>query len=248
MKSILYVFAFLFSISLHAENLVMKITNPQVSGTTVTYDVTTEHFADLIAIQYSIAYDTALLTFSHVQNINLPQLTEDNVYGGIPGAITSLWLDLTLSGTSVADETILYQIVFDMKGTTHGSVCFSEQPLESEFANVNNVLSSYFIVDDCHSDPYEVDLATSVAEIAERFGMTVSTIADNQKISFLLKDEKKMAFRIFDVNGKLVASIPSQIYGAGAHELNLHENMLPGIYILTTEIDHQPVALKIYNP
>ncbi|MEP6793750.1 MAG: T9SS type A sorting domain-containing protein [Saprospiraceae bacterium] len=246
MKSILYIFAFLIPIGINAENLVMKITNPQVSGNQVVYDVVTDHFSDLIAVQYSISYDTTRLTFSGIQNINLSQLTEDNFYGGIPGTITTLWFDQTLQGTSVADGTILYQIIFNMKNGTYGGVCFSQEPLESEFARVDNVLNSYFIVDDCHADPFEVNLTTSTEEIADRFGLNVFTIARDQKIQFALTQQETIDFHVFDLNGQMISAFPKKEYSTGQHTLNMNRSLVPGIYILTTVIDHQPAAFKIF--
>ncbi|MFZ1677078.1 MAG: T9SS type A sorting domain-containing protein [Saprospiraceae bacterium] len=246
MKSILYIFAFLIPVGINAEDLVMKITNPQVNGNQVVYDLVTDHFTDLVSIQYTISYDTNRLIFAGIQNINLPQLTEDNFYGGIPGVITSLWYDQTLQGTSVSDGTILYQIVFNMKNGAYGGVCFSDEPLESEFARVNNVLNSYFIVDDCHADPYEVNLTTTTQEIADRFGLNVFTIARDQKIVFALTQQQSIEFHVFDLNGQRISVFPKHEYTTGQHTLNLNRSIVPGIYILTTEIDHQPAAFKIF--
>ncbi|MGB4850154.1 MAG: T9SS type A sorting domain-containing protein [Saprospiraceae bacterium] len=246
MKSILYIFAFLIPVGINAEDLVMKITNPQVNGNQVVYDLVTDHFTDLVSIQYTISYDTNRLIFAGIQNINLPQLTEDNFYGGIPGVITSLWYDQTLQGTSVSDGTILYQIVFNMKNGAYGGVCFSDEPLESEFARVNNVLNSYFIVDDCHADPYEVNLTTTTQEIADRFGLNVFTIARDQKIVFALTQQQSIEFHVFDLNGQRISVFPKHEYSTGQHTLNLNRSIVPGIYILTTEIDHQPAAFKIF--
>ncbi len=246
MKSILYIFAFLIPIGINAQALVMKITNPQVSGNQVVYDVVTDHFTDLISIQYSVSYDTNKLTYAGIQNINLSQLTEDNFYGGIPGVITSLWYDPTLQGTSVSDGTILYQIVFNMKNGTYGGVCFSQEPLEGEFARVDNVLNSYFIVDDCHADPFEVNLSTSTQEIADQFGLNVFTTARDQKIVFALTEQQSIEFHVFDLNGQLISAVPKKEYSTGQHTLNVNKSIIPGIYILTAEIDHQPAAFKIF--
>ncbi len=246
MKSILYIFAFLIPIGINAEDLVMKITNPKVIGSQVVYDLVTDHFTDLISIQYTISYDTNSLIFEGIQNISLSQLNEDNFYGGIPGVITSLWYDQTLQGTSVPDGTVLYQIVFNMKHGTFGNVCFAEKPLESEFAGVDDVLNSYYIVDDCHADPFEVSLATSTQEIADRFGLNVFTIARDQKIVFDLTQKQSIQFHVFDLNGKLISAFPKKEYSTGQHTLNMNKSIIPGIYILTTEIDHQPATFKIY--
>ncbi|MEO6131623.1 MAG: hypothetical protein ABIQ02_07230 [Saprospiraceae bacterium] len=247
MKSIIYIFAFFISIATNAQNLVMKITNPKINGSQVTYDVVADHFDDLIAAQYSVTYDPTILTFNRVQNFNLDQLNESCFYGGIQGAITTAWIDLTLEGFTLNDGTVLYQIVFDMNSGTSGGVCFSQQPLESEFAQVDSVFSSYFIVDDCHPDPFKVDLMTNITEIAERFGLTVSTTIHDQFINFSLTDQKELAFRIFDLNGKEIAAFPLEKYSAGMHSLNLGRSVPPGIYLLHTDIDHQPVALKVIH-
>ncbi|HZV69351.1 MAG TPA: hypothetical protein VFG10_07400 [Saprospiraceae bacterium] len=249
MKSILYIFAFLIPTGINAQDLVMQITNPQVNGNQVTYDVVTVHFNEFIAAQYSITYDTNMLVYNGIRNINLDQLGEENFYGGILGSITTLWVDLTLEGTSVADSTVLYQIVFDMKDGNYGGVCFSQQPLESEFARVNEVLSSYFVMDDCHDDPFEfVITTTSTEEIIERFGLRVATMVTGQKIEFSLIDQQSLAFNVYDLSGNQISAFPSTEYSAGMHALHVDRSVQSGIYILMTEIQHQPVAMKIFFP
>ncbi|MEP6645725.1 MAG: T9SS type A sorting domain-containing protein [Saprospiraceae bacterium] len=245
MKSIIYIFLFFASVGIHAQNLVMKITNPQTSGSQVTYDVVADHFDDLVAAQYSVSFDPGVLSFNRVQNFNLDQLSESCFYGGIPGFITTAWIDLTLQGITLTDGTVLYQIVFDMNSGTPGGVCFSQQPLESEFAQIDSVFSSYFIVDDCHTDPFKVDLMTNTEEISAQYGLSFSTLLNDHSIHFSLNDHKTLAFRVYDMNGKQIASISEQEYTSGKHDLNLNANMLPGMYIIHTEIDHQPVAVRV---
>jgi hypothetical protein len=224
----------------------MKIIHPQVNGNQVIYDVTTENFTELVAIQYSIAYDTNILSYVGVQNILLPDMNQSNFYNPMPGAIINVWIDLNLEGATLANGTIIYQLVFDMKQGTYGGVCFAQDPVESEFVQFDIALPYFTIVDDCHPDPFQIDLTTSTEEIADQYGLKVFMIAHSKKIDFSLSDQQALAFKLFDLSGRQVAAFPKKVFTAGEHSLAINASILPGIYILTTTIQDQPVALKIF--
>ena len=246
MKSLLFALI-LCSGSLNAQELVMKIINPQVDGNQVTYDVVVEQFTDLISMQYSIQYDKTVLSFVALENMSVPEMDIYDFNTAIAGVILNSWYHPLVLPTSLKNGTIIFQIVFEMQYGTYGTVCFSEDPLMSEFARAGEELVSFTVVDDCHPSPHQISLITSTEELA-KYGMKLNTVIRSQKISFTLDHQQTLEFRLFDVKGNLITSVPTTNYPAGDHTLKTGSTLVPGVYLLTTEIANHPVAIKIIYP
>jgi hypothetical protein len=75
----------------------------------------------------------------------------------------------------VNDGEVIYQIVMDLLNGAKGNLCFSEDPMVAEFIQQDLSLLSFMIVDDCHSEPFEISLSTSVEDIAEQWGLSINT-------------------------------------------------------------------------
>ena len=184
MKSLLFILILCSGI-LNAQELVMKIINPQVDGNQVTYDVVVEQFTDMISMQYTIQYDTSVLSFVALENMSVPEMDIHDFNTAITGVILNSWYHPFVLPTSLKNGTIIYQIVFEMQYGTYGTVCFSEDPLVSEFARAGEEIISFTVVDDCHTSPYQISLITSTEELA-KYGMTLNSVIRSQKISFTL--------------------------------------------------------------
>ncbi len=106
------------------------------TGDQVCMDIVTTGFTDIEAMQYSIGWDPTVLTYSHTQNYNLPEL--DNIDFGETytdsGKLTILWSDFSGTPSTVPDGTIIYQICFDLIGAngTSSSVYFANDPTNYE--------------------------------------------------------------------------------------------------------------------
>jgi hypothetical protein len=85
----------------------------------VCMDIEVQGFTDIISMQYSINFDSTVLTFNSYQNFNLPGLDPNDF--GLPnaGALTVSWIsDDLINGNSVADFSSLYQVCFDVIGAS----------------------------------------------------------------------------------------------------------------------------------
>jgi hypothetical protein len=246
MKSIFCALALLLMLSLNAQELTMGITNPQVNGNQITYDVSTGNFTEMVAMQYSITYDPDVLSFVALENLNLLALDAGDFNTNIPGSVLNVWLEPTLQGVSLDDGTVIYQIVFEMLDGEPGVVCFSEDPVVSEFIKKTIELTSFTVVDDCHSEPFQILLTiSSLQDIASRYGMSIANPAHSQKISFSLEEDHALEFKLFDLAGRQLLSFARSEYQSGNNALEVGTTLLPGIYVLTTEIQNQPIAVKI---
>jgi gliding motility-associated-like protein len=122
-----------------------------MTGNTVCLDVTTQNFTDILGAQFSIDYDPNALEYASVGNFGLAGLNENvmglPVMGGtMPGDITVSWFDNSLSGVSIPDNTVLFEVCFVAlldSGST--PVTFSDNPTLIQVIDINNSILPYDI-------------------------------------------------------------------------------------------------------
>lgn len=249
MKNIIILLVCLFPLSISSQDLLLRIDNPQVSGDLVTYDLSADNFTDMIAAQFSIRYDTSLMKFDSIINSVLPGWDELSYYESEPGAIVIVWFELGIQGVTFPNGTVLFQLQFVTKNGSFGGVCFSQEPVESEFLTTQGEVNSFFIVDDCHDEPFEVIInPTSTEALALEYGMKVNRIVQSQKINFILDNGQEIGFRLFDLDGKQLESYPVDIYSPGTHSLDISTSLISGVYVLVAEVDQKYIPFKIISP
>lgn len=247
MKQFLIACLFISSFSGNAQELLMQLTNAQVNGNQVTYDLVVENFTDIVAIQYGIAFDTQVLTFVEIQNIAIISMSQGN-FNVKPGSIVNVWVDFNVAGVTLPDGTVLYQIVFEMVNDTFGTVCFSDEAIDYEFATNTGVMNSFSIVDDCHAEPFQIIIHPSAAEnIAQDYGIQINTFVQAQNVSISFATERKMSFTLLDLSGRMIQSIPEHSYSPGMHHLQLQQ-VPSGMYVLLGQVDDKLLPFRISVP
>ena len=106
------------------------------AGQTACVDVLVSSFQDVVSMQYTIAWDFEVLEFVNVQNFKLPYLGEQNF--GTPlaknGKLTVVWIDNSLRGVNLEDNSPIYQICFEAigKAGSKSPVVFTQSPTPFE--------------------------------------------------------------------------------------------------------------------
>ena len=245
MKTIILSLILILSLSARSEGLIMKITNPQINGNQVIFDVSADNFTDMVGMQYSINYDPALMTYVTTQNFNLPDLILHDFNSPTPGVLLNVWVKRSAGGVFLKNGTVIYQIVFEMVNKSFGAVCFSENPLASEFIISSINLTSFSVVDGCHFEPFQINLTTGIEDIANRFVVQIQNVAHYQKITFSVDKGQAIEFHLFDVQGNRIASVSKTNYTGGVHTLDFNNSVIPGVYIMTANCEDQYFATKI---
>lgn len=109
-------------------------------GDQVTVSVTAYNFSDIIGMQFSINWDSTLLKFLSVNDLNLVGLTQGQI--GFPpetatGDFSLVWYDEDVSGESVPDGTSIFSITFQRLSNKTAYVAFSDLPTLVEFTGVD---------------------------------------------------------------------------------------------------------------
>ncbi|MCB9284927.1 MAG: gliding motility-associated C-terminal domain-containing protein [Lewinellaceae bacterium] len=133
-----------------AQPLALRASDEVVSpGGTACVDITAvDGFLNITSMQFSITYDPSIVDFNGVQGITLAGMTSGDVGNPTAGKITVDWTSPSPSGTTVPDNTVLFQLCFDAIGL-NGDVSpmnFSGTPLAIQI--MNQTTSVPFMGDD----------------------------------------------------------------------------------------------------
>jgi len=112
-----------------------SITAPQ--GQQVCLDVTTQGFTNILGMQFSIQYNSSVLSFVNVSNLNLNGLSAASFGNPSPGVITMTWNDPDVVGVTRPNGTVIFELCFTVTGTTTSTVSFSNTPTSIEILNSN---------------------------------------------------------------------------------------------------------------
>lgn len=121
--------------------LTLGVSNQRVkSGSPVCLDVQVADFDQLLSMQYSVKWDPAMLQFKNIQNFQLAGLGPEDfgAHRATEGILTSVWIDESLQGKTIADGATIYQICFQVVGSAGQSteVNFSDGPTPFEVVNL----------------------------------------------------------------------------------------------------------------
>ncbi|MBK6782468.1 MAG: gliding motility-associated C-terminal domain-containing protein [Saprospiraceae bacterium] len=149
-----FIFALLVSLIVLIQNnqaqIVVKIANVEVApGTpTATVDFTVDGFTNLVGAQFSINYDSLVLSVNSVSNLNttlnLSPVPGNNFnFPGTgttkKGQLTFSWSDGNLAAKTLPNGTRMFSVVFNVLGGvgTRSDVSMTSTPLTIEFINAN---------------------------------------------------------------------------------------------------------------
>jgi|GEM_PF-2142355 len=109
------------------------------NGSQVTVPIRANDFTNLIGMQGSIAWDTALVQYDTTFQFGLPSMNVANF--GVAqvnnGRLTFSWDDPTFLGVSVADSSVLFSVRFLVTGNPgdQSPIVFQNSPTQLEFTN-----------------------------------------------------------------------------------------------------------------
>ncbi|MBK8490776.1 MAG: hypothetical protein IPL49_07745 [Saprospirales bacterium] len=116
-------------------------------GAQVCVDVSVQNFDNIVSMQYSINYNASVLQFNNATGFNLPGFTAANVGNPTAGNVTISWLaNDPVTGQSVADGTVIYQLCFTVLGSAgaQSNITFSSTPTPVEVTNPSGIITPVF--------------------------------------------------------------------------------------------------------
>jgi len=115
------------------------------AGSTVCVPVTVNDFDGIASLQFSLQWDPAVLQFSEVQNLNIPDLNTNsfNTTQAAAGQMAMAWFDNTAQGVTLADGSTIFEMCFTVLGAsgTSSSIVFTDTPTQREVATSDNTIT-----------------------------------------------------------------------------------------------------------
>ena len=114
------------------------------SGESICVPITTMDFDGIAAMQFSLAWDPAVLEFTGTQSFGLTDLTAGsfNIDGTPNGQIAVAWFDNAAQGITLADGTTLFELCFNVIGAngTSTNITFTDTPTARELATASGTI------------------------------------------------------------------------------------------------------------
>ena len=114
-------------------------------GSTVCVPVTVNDFNAIASLQFSLAWDPAVLQFNEVTGFNLPDLNAAsfNTTQTASGQAAMAWFDNSAQGVTLQDGATLFEMCFTVLGAdgTSSSIVFTDTPTQREAANPNTTIT-----------------------------------------------------------------------------------------------------------
>jgi len=213
-------------------------------------DLKVGDFNNMLGVQFSINWDSTILSFVAVDNFGLADISLANNFGLMNiegGALSFLWYDVNLGGVTLNDDDILFSIHFNVKGDNDETavVSITNNPTVIEFSNTDVVL-----------DPDLSDFEMLIGPLGTIFNSAPGLIqvesiypnpmATSSQVDFNLAHSTDLDFFIFNENGKMVLHT-REYFTSGKHSFFLNEKYFPatGKYLLKMVSEEFEVQQKL---
>ena len=104
-------------------------------GTEICLDIRVQNFTQINAMQFSVNYDPAILQYTTVTNFGLNFLGTAS-FNSTSEGIGMSWSDPLADGESLPDNTVLFEVCFNVLAETGTDVTIGNDPVPIELANV----------------------------------------------------------------------------------------------------------------
>jgi len=147
-------------------------------------EVSATGFIDIFSFQHSLNWDLASLGTGEVSAFGLVDLDASNFNLAVPGQLRVAWDDSSLTGLSLQDGFVLYQVCFDIPASASGlsPVTISDVPLRIEVTDLEGngftpSLQNGSVNISCTSADTNTDTTdTSVPATPLNFSVTTTTV------------------------------------------------------------------------
>jgi len=100
---------------------------------------TVDGFTNITSMQFSVNYDPSIIDFTGMQNA-IPSMSTVTVGNPVPGQLTIDWDSPSPAGTTIPDNTILFELCFEAVGVDGdvSPIDFADTPLPIQISNPNS--------------------------------------------------------------------------------------------------------------
>lgn len=211
-------------------------------GSEFNVDLKVASFEDVIAVQFTMEWDTDVLEFKAVESFGITDLDiadfGTDTINTSHGKLTVAWSpDNPVVGVTVLDSTTIFSIVFEAVGIPGAStsIQFTDNPTVREIAN-----SDLEVFENVEYVEGMINIlgpnATTISGDADAInivGVFPNPFSNQTQFQFELKEPTQTQLRILSAEGKVIYT-DERLFGAGTHELVFRKDIFPstGAYYL----------------
>ena len=205
-----------------------------------TADIKVAQFKQIVGAQFSLNWDSTVLSFKDVTNFGF-NLSYDDNFGRdqiSSGVLRFAWFNGALTGVDLADDTTLFSIEFDVIGDSDSfsDIAFSDEPTAREVYDTSfAVVAADYLngavmigsggVSNLQADPGQLNIRS----------ISPNPVSSSQEstLQLFLKKADTLDIRIFSINGREVYHHQG-FYPAGVQHLDIPSKVLTqsGLYII----------------
>ncbi|MFK7937099.1 MAG: cohesin domain-containing protein [Saprospiraceae bacterium] len=199
-------------------------------GERVEIDITTSNFANLIGLQFTLEWDSTVIDLVSIDNLGLPALTQDNINASRTGEglLAMAWLDNSLEGIDLPDETTIFTVTYEVVGESGDSslIEFTDNIalVEAIDSSSTEIAVTRFsgVVSLDEINPIS-DFSQNILALQQNYPnpFTESTI-----ISANFAEPTVAVLHIFNSNGQRIHTHKER-YSAGDHSLFIDHKIFP---------------------
>ncbi len=155
-------------------------------GETICVPITAMDFDGIASMQFSLAWDPAVLQFSNTQGFGLADLSANsfNTDGSANGELAVAWFDQAAQGITLADGTTIFEVCFNVIGAVgaNTNITFTDVPTTRELATSSETISfsssdgSITVIEGDNPPPPPVTGETGIINIGDVSGEANSSI------------------------------------------------------------------------
>ena len=233
-KTVLLYFALLFWLVVPVQAQ-LAFTLPELSadaGEEIVIDFKVEDYNQIIATQFTFAWDSSVLEFVEILDIRFPEFNPAihlNTTTVENGFFVCAWADLSLTGFSLEDGDHFMQVKFKVIGNPGDTseLSFTDDPMPVLAGDANTSGPIPLII----NNGYLTVNGSNSTSNPEDFGWNVSSISPNPfdertTIDFYLPNSSEVEWSIFDAVGKKIF-YKSTSYSPGKQSITLEQQFFP---------------------
>jgi len=240
--STLTVLLFLSFASLQAQDVIITAMDAVAQeNQTVSVDVQVQNWNNVAGAQWSMHWDAGILDFKSISNFNLPGIA-DASFGAPPvtdaNTLTFSWFDEAVQGVTLADNSVLFTIVFETSNDGETTVTFDGMPTAVEIVNPDLVeLGVVFETGGVIIEPVTAIETIHTKDFA-LYANSPNPFKTETNIVFDLNKKSDTILSVYTTTGKLLFEQKFDL-PSGEHTIPLSSNLFPAagtyVYRLTTE-------------
>lgn len=209
-------------------------------GDEVCFPITVNGFTQIFGSQFSVHWNPDVLQFTGAQNFNsgITGLSVDNINAQNPGTAVFLWADLFLSGVTLPDSSVLFELCFEVVGPGTSDFTFDGNPVDLEFTTLVglDVLTVPVLVEPCifqtgFTGPDEGGTEVQLAGVSTPEVLLFPNPASfSTTLSWEQPSECQTSLHLYDAFGNIILS--KTVDGVqGLNSQVIHTaNLQPGMY------------------